>query len=92
MLIQLVDCLTFVCVGSKSALKDSVFALSCIIESLSNLKGININPFPVAGCPERLQCLGENRETVGRTCQDPPRVKHSASQGRCLNGALQGFA
>lgn len=39
------------CVGSKTDLKDSLFALSCIIESLSNWKGININPFLWHGAP-----------------------------------------
>lgn len=34
-----------VCVGSKTDLKDAVFALCCIIEYLSNLERIPLNPF-----------------------------------------------
>lgn len=57
-----------VCVGSKTDLKDSVFALSCIIESLSNLEGININLFLWQGSLQGCTAWG-------RTRQDPLRVK-----------------
>ena len=77
------------CVGSKSEMKDSVFALSCIIESQSNLGGININPFLWHGA---LWSLRENREThTGRNMPRSSSSKTFSITGKVSKRCFVGF-
>lgn len=78
MLLQLAGFFVFcvsVCVGSKTDLKDWVFALSCIIESLSNLEGININPFLWQGALWGCSASGRTQKHTG---ENMPRFSSSA--------------
>lgn len=76
------------CVGSNTDLKDSVFALSCIIESLTNLEGININPFLWQGALYGCSAGGRTQ----RDSENMPRSSSSETSSNAGKVAKRCFA